>query len=51
MNNNDENILELAYKTVCEFEQSNYEEIFKDENNQVVYQLNKSMFLELENLN
>ncbi len=43
--------MELAYKTVCEFEQSNYEEIFKDENNQVVYQLNKSMFLELENLN
>lgn len=50
-NNNDENILELAYKTVCEFEKSSYEEIYKDENNQVVYQLNKSMFLELENFN
>lgn len=51
MNTNNENVLEMAYKTVCEFEKSSYEEIYKDENNQVVYQLNKSMFLELENLN
>lgn len=51
MNTTNENVLELAYKTVCEFEKSSYEEIYKDESNQVVYQLNKSMFLELENLN
>lgn len=51
MKNNDDNILELAYKTVCDFEKSSYEEIFKDKNENIVYQLNKSHYLELENLN
>ena len=51
MNTNDEKFLELAFKTVCDFEKSSCEEIFKDEHNQVVYQLNKSLYLELENLN
>lgn len=51
MNTNNERFLELAFKTVCDFEKSSCEEIFKDENNQVVYQLNKSLYLELENLN
>ena len=51
MNANDEKFLELAFKTVCDFEKSSCEEIFKDENNQIVYQLNKSLYLELENLN
>ena len=51
MNANDEKFLELAFKTVYDFEKSSCEEIFKDENNQIVYQLNKSLYLELENLN
>jgi len=48
LNANDEKFLELAFKTVYDFEKSSCEEIFKDENNQIVYQLNKSLYLELK---
>lgn len=44
-----ERSLEIAYKTVCEFEKSSYENIFVDEDNNVVLQIDKDHFLDLEN--
>lgn len=45
-----ERSLEMAYKTVCEFEKASYENVYIDEHNQVVLEINKEHFLELENL-
>ncbi|MFP3721975.1 hypothetical protein SFC57_24070 [Niallia circulans] len=45
-----ERTLEMAYKTVCEFEKASYENVYIDEHNQVVLEINKEHFLELENL-
>lgn len=44
-----ERFLEMAYKTVCEFEKASYERVYVDEYNQVVFQIDKEHFLELEN--
>ncbi|UOE94772.1 hypothetical protein [Alkalihalobacillus sp. LMS39] len=46
-----ERTLELAYKTVCEFEKAKYERIYVDEHNQITYQVDKEQFLELEHHN
>lgn len=50
-NSNDdfhEKNIELAYKVICEFEKTSYENLF-EENGQVFYQIDKESFLELEN--
>lgn len=43
--------LELAYKTVCEFEKASYEKIYTDEHNQIVLEIDKDHFLSLEGIN
>ncbi|MDO7285900.1 hypothetical protein Q5W88_21590 [Shouchella clausii] len=48
--NIDHDDLEMAYKTVCEFEKSSYEKIYVDQDDRIVLELNKEQFLELENM-
>lgn len=49
MINEDEQVLELAYKDVCKFEKSSYEKLDIDEDGAVVLTIDKEMFLELDN--
>lgn len=50
MDSNTERTLEIAYQTVCKFEQATYEKIYRDEYNQIVFQIDKSTYLDMEGL-
>lgn len=41
---------ERAYESVCDFEKTNYEDIYKSNDGQIIFQVDKDRFLELENI-